>query len=94
MLHPFEQRRILRRQFPRRARDLLEFEVRWWEDTPWVAVLHETAGSQQQVPWRNRINEYVIASAPMLNVTKRISNKLIGYAVIDPELIAYVLLSL
>lgn len=88
------QYRLLRRQFPRRVRALLLFDVRMHEGVPWVAVHRDdkVSGWCQLIDQHG--NETVIASAPLLPVTKRFENMLVEYAVIDPELLAYVLISL
>ncbi len=81
MLSEWKRERLLARQFPKRVRPDLIMECRWWEGVPWVAV--------------HRVDQaHDDASIPMLNITKRYDNAFVGYAVIDPELIAYVLLLL
>jgi hypothetical protein len=64
------------------------------EGVPWVAVHRDdkVSGWCQLIDQHG--NETVIASAPLLPVTKRFENMLVEYAVIDPELLAYVLISL
>jgi hypothetical protein len=87
------QTRLLRKQFPRKVRDKILFDVGKHEGVPWVAI-HR---NDKQDAWWNIIRRgdaTVLASAPMLPITKRFENMLIEYATIDPELIAYVLISL
>ena len=87
------QTRLLRRQFPRKVRDKILFDVGKHEGVPWVAI-HRN--DKQDSWWRviRKGNETVLASAPLLPKTKRFENMLVEYATIDPELIAYVLISL
>lgn len=89
MLSEWNRERLLIRQFPKRVRPELFMECRWWEGVPWVAV-HRVDQAHDDAS----IHVELLASAPMLNVTKRYGNAFVGYAVIDPELIAYVLLLL
>ena len=85
--------RLLRKQFPRKVRDKILFDVGMHEGVPWVAIHRD---DKRDSWWSviRRGNETVLASAPLLPITKRFENMLIEYAVIDPELIAYVLISL